>query len=171
MPAVYSRSMAATQSKRGIAMSQLLFWLLYRSTLCTHICIYTTVVVRTVEDQSKQLMSTPLPTMQQTHEDGGSLVQSLVWSVVGALADLHLQTHILLRYVWVTVACALHSRSYCPTHVTMSTKHAPRQFEGSVSLIHCAGAVINSPHPVPQAQLSLVRHQHGRQFLCSTFAC
>jgi len=40
MPAVYSRSMAATQSKRGIAMSQLLFWLLYRSTLCTYIYIY-----------------------------------------------------------------------------------------------------------------------------------
>ncbi len=28
----------------------------------------------------------------------------------------------------------------------MSTKHATRQFEGSVSLMHCAGAVINSPH-------------------------
>ncbi len=62
--------------------------------LCAHIYIYIRkicVIVRAVEDQSKQLMSTPLPTMQQTHEDGGSLVQSLVWSVVSALADLHLQ--------------------------------------------------------------------------------
>ncbi len=38
--------------------------------------------------------STPLPTMQQTHEDSGSLVQSLVRSVVGEVADLLADTHI-----------------------------------------------------------------------------